>query len=104
MAVRSLAMAGEAFAAIGYPPSKLATVLNRSDSNGGMSKADVEQVLGQPVDYEVVSDGRLVLAANNEGVPFVLASPDEPISKGVRQIADSLAARLHDRAPAMAGR
>jgi pilus assembly protein CpaE len=104
MAVRSLAMAGEAFAAIGYPASKLATVLNRSDSTGGMAKADVEEVLGQPVDYEVVSDGRLVLAANNEGVPFVLASPDEPISKAVRHIADSLASRLRDRAPALAGR
>ena len=104
MAVRSLAMAGEAFAAIGYPASKLATVLNRSDSSGGMSKADLEEVLGQPVDYEIVSDGRLVLAANNEGVPFVLASPDEPISKGVRHLADSLAARLRDRAPAMAAR
>src|SRR5919106_2955438 len=42
MAVRSLVMAGEAFDAIGYPPTKLATVLNRSDSAGGFNRADVE--------------------------------------------------------------
>src|SRR5690606_707421 len=34
MAIRGLAMSAETFAAIGYPPTKLATVLNRSDSSG----------------------------------------------------------------------
>lgn len=87
MAARSLAMASDAFAAIGYPPSKLALVLNRADASGGMSREEIEEVLGQRIDFEVVSDGRLVLAANNEGVPFVSASPDAQISKGIRAIA-----------------
>jgi pilus assembly protein CpaE len=104
MAIRGLAMSAETFNAIGYPPSKLATVLNRSDAAGGFNKADVEQALGSPIDYEVVSDGRLVLGANNEGVPFVTSSPDAPISQGVRAIADSLAAHLRERTPALARR
>jgi pilus assembly protein CpaE len=102
MAIRGLAMSAETFAAIGYPPSKLATVLNRSDSSGGFSKDDVEQALGSRIDYEVVSDGHLVLAANNEGNAFVASSPDSPIAQGVRRIADSLASHLRDRAPALA--
>jgi pilus assembly protein CpaE len=104
MAIRNLAMAGEAFDAIGYPPTKLATVLNRSDSAGGFSKADVETALGKPIDFEIVSDGRLVVAANNEGVPFVAGSPDAPISQGIRQIAASLGSHLRDRAPVLASR
>jgi pilus assembly protein CpaE len=104
MAIRGLAMSAETFNAIGYPPSKLATVLNRSDAAGGFSKADVEQALGAPIDYEVVSDGRLVLGANNEGVPFVTSSPDALISQGVRAIAESLAAHLRERTPALARR
>jgi pilus assembly protein CpaE len=105
MAIRNLAMAGEAFDAIGYPPTKLATVLNRSDSTGGILKADVEAALGSSIDYEIVSDGRLVVAANNEGVPFVSGSPDAPISQGVRHLADSLSAALRGRAtPALARR
>jgi pilus assembly protein CpaE len=103
MAIRALAMADEAFAAIGYPPGKLATVLNRSDSTGGFSKADVEEALNRRIDYEVVSDGRLVIAANNEGVPFVLASPDAPISQAIRHMAESLGDRLPAR-PAAAAR
>jgi pilus assembly protein CpaE len=102
MAIRSLAMSAETFAAIGYPPSKLTTVLNRADASGGFHKADVEQALGQRIDFEVVSDGRLVLAANNEGVPFVASSPDAPISHGIVRIADSLAAHQRERSPAYA--
>jgi pilus assembly protein CpaE len=104
MAIRGLVMANEAFEAIGYPATKLATVANRSDSAGGFQKADVEAAIGRPIDYEIVSDGHLVVAANNEGVPFVSGSPDAPISKGVRGIADSLSAHLRQRSPALARR
>jgi pilus assembly protein CpaE len=104
MAIRNLAMAGEAFDAIGYPATKLATVLNRSDSTGGITKADVETALGTPIDFEIVSDGRLVVAANNEGVPFVSGSPDAPISQGIRNIAASLSSHLRERAPVLASR
>jgi pilus assembly protein CpaE len=104
MAIRGLAMASEAFAAIGYPPAKLATILNRADASGGISKSDLQEALGQPIDFEIVSDGRLVLAANNEGVPFVLSSPDAPISQGVRQLAAALVAVQSERGLALAGR
>jgi pilus assembly protein CpaE len=104
IAIRGLAMAREAFETIGYPASKLATILNRSDASGGFSKADVEEALGHKIDFEVVSDGRLVLAANNEGVPFVIASPDAPISHAVRRIAAALVERQRERTPALAAR
>jgi pilus assembly protein CpaE len=102
MAIRALAMADEAFATIGYPPSKLEAVLNRSDSTGGFTKADVEEALNRKIEHEVVSDGKLVIAANNEGVPFVLANPDAPVSQGVRAMAASIAARLPGRMAALA--
>jgi pilus assembly protein CpaE len=104
MAIRSLAMSSETFTAIGYPPAKLATVLNRADASGGFAKADVEQALGSAIDFEVVSDGRLVLSSNNEGVAFVTASADAPIAQDVRRIADTIVARQADRAPALARR
>ena len=104
MAIRALAMADEAFATIGYAPHKIEAVLNRSDSTGGFSKADVEEALNRKIDHEVVSDGKLVIAANNEGVPFVLANPDAPVSQGVRAMAASIAARLPARAGVLARR
>ena len=104
MAIRGLVMAGETFGAIGYPPKKLQIVLNRADSAGGFDKADVESALGAPIDHEVVSDGRLVASANNEGIPFVTSAPESPIAADVRRIADSLLAALAERSPALARR
>lgn len=104
MAIRGLAMAAETFAAIGYPPTKLATVLNRADAAGGFDRADVEQALGSRIDFEVVSDGRLVLASNNEGIAFVTSAPESRIAQDVNQIAAALAGHLAQRSPALARR
>ncbi|MCC6617860.1 MAG: response regulator [Chloroflexi bacterium] len=104
MAIRGLAMAAETFAAIGYPATKLATILNRADAAGGFDRSDVEQALGSRIDFEIVSDGRLVLAANNEGIAFVSSSPESQIAKDVGQVANALAAHRSARSPALAGR
>jgi pilus assembly protein CpaE len=104
MAIRGLAMAGETFGAIGYSDEKIATVLNRADASGGFSREDLEATLGRQVEFEVVSDGRLVLAANNEGVPFVLSSPEAPISQGINRIASVLTEIQMARMPVLAGR
>ena len=64
-----------------------------------------EQNWGKPAyDFEIVSDGRLVLTANNEGVPFVSSSPEAPISQGLRQVAGALVAVQSERGMALAGR
>lgn len=101
MSIRSVAMAGETFAAIGYDASKIVTVLNRSDATATFDKAYIEEVIRSRIHFEVVSDGKLVLASNNEGRAFVISHPEAPIAAGVRRIADALAAHQRERAPAL---
>ena len=72
----------DTFRSIGYPASKVRYLVNRADSPGGIDPADLERALGRVPEHRVVSDGRLVVQSNNEGVPFVLANPDAPISQG----------------------
>jgi pilus assembly protein CpaE len=83
----------EVFASIGYPPDKIQYIINRSDSSGGIGKDDLMRALGRRVDFEIVSDGRLVVSANNEGMPFVVSSPDAAISRDVRRVAQAIMAR-----------
>ena len=103
-AIRALALAAETFRAIGYPASKIVTIMNRADSPGGMGREQVEEALGHRIDHELVSAGPLVIAANNEGLPFVSVAPDAPISHGIRSVAAMLTERLRAQAPAVAAR
>jgi pilus assembly protein CpaE len=85
----TVAMA-DTFRSIGYPASKVRYLVNRADSPGGIDPLDLERALGRVPEHQVMSDGRLVVQSNNEGVPFVLASPDAQISQDVMRIAGEL--------------
>jgi pilus assembly protein CpaE len=80
----------DTFRSIGYPASKVRYLVNRADSAGGIDAVDLERALGRVPEHSVVSDGRLVVQSNNEGVPFVLANPDAPVSKDVMRVAGEL--------------
>ena len=80
----------ETFNAIGYPAAKLRLLLNRADSSGGLGPDVIVRELGREPDFTVVSDGRLVVEANNQGLPFVLADPGAAISRDVARIAEAL--------------
>jgi pilus assembly protein CpaE len=92
----------DTFRSIGYPASKVRYLINRADSPGGIEPIDLERALGRVPEHRVVSDGRLVVQSNNEGVPFVLANPEAAISKDIARVASEL---LNvGRAPAAVGR
>jgi len=80
----------DTFRSIGYPASKVRYLVNRADSPGGIEPVDLERALGRVPEHRVVSDGLLVVQSNNEGVPFVLANPEAPVSKDVMRVASQL--------------
>ena len=88
--LRNTAAIAEVFRTIGYPTEKIRYVVNRADSAGGLPSDQLESAIGRRPDFGVVSDGRLVVASNNDGVPFVLTSPDAQVSKDVDAIAGAL--------------
>jgi len=92
----------DTFRSIGYPASKVRYLINRADSPGGIESIDLERALGRVPEHRVVSDGRLVVQSNNEGVPFVLANPEAPVSMDIRRVASELLNA--GRTPAAAGR
>lgn len=78
------------FQAIGYSPEKIRYVLNRSDSTGGMDPKDLAREIGRQPEFQIISDGRLVVESNNQGVPFVLSDPGAHISQDIVRIAQAL--------------
>jgi pilus assembly protein CpaE len=88
--IRNTLAIADAFRAIGYPAGKVRYVVNRADSTGGITAEDLARALGRVPEHTIVSDGILVVQANNEGLPFVIANPDAPISRDIARIAASL--------------
>jgi pilus assembly protein CpaE len=86
----------ETLNAINYPASRVLYLANRADSTGGMSKGDIVKVLGREPDFEVVSDGKLVLEANNKGEPFITTNPKARASGDVDSIARALVRSMQE--------
>lgn len=63
-------------------------ILNRSSGMAGISARDVERVLDMKIQAEVASDGKLVVASVNQGVPFVKMNPRAAISKDIINLVD----------------
>ena len=99
--IRNTLAVADAFRAIGYPAGKVRYLVNRADSAGGIRLDDLARALGKAPEHSIISDGRLVVESNNQGVPFVLASPEAQISRDVATMAASL---LKAPAPAAARR
>jgi pilus assembly protein CpaE len=96
----------DTFRSIGYPASKVHYLVNRADSAGGIDPDDLHRALGRIPEHRVVSDGQLVVRANNEGVPFVLADPSAAVSQDIVRVAGELTGmgRVPAGVPAAAGR
>ncbi len=92
-AIHSTMVMADAFRMIGYPPTKVRYLVNRADSTGGFDPEVLNRALGRIPEHAVSSGGPLVVRANNEGIPFVLADPDAPISQDVMRTAHELMGR-----------
>ncbi len=90
----------DTFRVIGYPPTKVQYLVNRADSTAGIDPADMVRALGRVPEHQVRSDGAVIAAANNQGIPFVLANPEAGATQDVDRI---VAALLGARAPVAAG-
>lgn len=86
----------ETLGLMGVPLDRVRVVLNRADTNVGISHADVVGILGRAPDVLIPSQ-RDVVRWVNAGEPIVLASKRSEPAKAFRALAELAAA---DRAPA----
>ncbi len=76
---------------MGYPSADVTLVLNRADTDVGISQADVEQLLGRKPDVLVPSD-RAIPRAITDGRPIVVAEPRSNAAKAFTALARRYAA------------
>lgn len=71
-----------------YPREKIRLLVNRDGS--GLSRQEIEEALGRPIDFGVPSDGAWPVRAANEGVPLWVMARHGRLSRALEQVAVAL--------------
>jgi pilus assembly protein CpaE len=87
LSVKDTKIGLETLAQMGYDPNAVTLVLNRADSDVGITAADVEQLLGRAPDLLVGSD-RAIPRALTAGQPIVVAEPKSKAARSYAQLAE----------------
>jgi pilus assembly protein CpaE len=75
---------------LGYPPSKVQLVLNRSNAFTGINVKNAEGALRRNIDHQVVNEYRGAISALNSGAPFMFTKADSPLGASVLQFVRSV--------------
>jgi pilus assembly protein CpaE len=86
--LKNLRLTLDMFDLLEYSGEGRHVVLNRSDSRVGLTAADIDRVLRVPIVGHVPST-RDVPVSINRGVPLMADSPDHPVSRSIRQVAEA---------------
>jgi pilus assembly protein CpaE len=76
---------------LGYPDEKIKVILNRCDSNSGISGADIEKLCRRKIDFGIPSDGNVVVPSINSGTPAVSAFPKSKFSVAINKMVGAVA-------------
>ena len=87
--VKNLKLTMETLDLLGWARDRRHVVLNRSDSQVGLTVADVERTLGTPIAMQVPSS-RAVPSSINRGLPIVTDAPNHPVSSALTRLSASL--------------
>jgi pilus assembly protein CpaE len=85
--LKSVRLAVEMFDLLEYPKDRRLMLLNRADSEVGLSVADIEKAVGSPMSV-LMPSSRDVPVSVNRGVPLSLDKPGHPVSQAIRRLAD----------------
>jgi pilus assembly protein CpaE len=87
----------ETLAQMGYDPNAVTLVLNRADSDVGITTSDVRELLGRAPDLMVGSD-RAIPRALTSGQPIVVADPKSKAARSYAQLAERCLSAAASRA------
>jgi Flp pilus assembly CpaE family ATPase len=97
--LRAAMSAMDIYDKLGFPPEKIRLLLNSNSSIVGIRQAQIEKVLGHPVDFVIPYEPDEVIRAVNFGEPFFLKNSALPISVKLEDMAYILSNEIHKNLP-----
>ncbi len=90
-ALRNVRLFFEREESMHYRPDSILVVLNRYDLAVGIKVKDIEEIVRCKIASKIPSDGPLLVASLEEGVPVVVSHPRKPVAKSIFQLAETIA-------------
>jgi pilus assembly protein CpaE len=97
--LRAALCAMNIYAKMGFAQNKIKVLLNNTTNVPGIKTAQIEKVLGQPVDFVLPYAANEVARAINFGDPFMLATKELPIRSAIEDIAYMMSNKVHKNIP-----
>jgi pilus assembly protein CpaE len=72
---------------LGWPPSRVQLVLNRSNAYTGINVKNAEGALKREIEHQVVNEYRGAISALNSGAPFMFTKADSLLGRSVLDFA-----------------
>ncbi|HEX5741888.1 MAG TPA: P-loop NTPase [Pilimelia sp.] len=88
--LKSIRLTQDMFDLLEYPRERRLAVLNRADSQVGLSIADIEKAVGMPMSVLMPSSRDVPLSVNR-GVPIAVDQPHHAVSRSIRELAERCA-------------
>lgn len=79
------------------PIPRIDIILNRSDGRSSLSGAEIEKVIGRPIDRRFPSDADAVQESLMVGKPFLQTSPRSRLSRAIIDWAANLTGNIHPK-------
>lgn len=98
LSLKNTKLGFETLERMGYAGSDVRFLLNRADSQVGITLADVQAIVGRTPDVLVPSD-RAITRSVNEGMPIVLKSPGSEAGKAFHLLATLVTGAAQNAAP-----
>jgi pilus assembly protein CpaE len=92
--LKTVRLTVEMFDMLDYPKDRRLLVFNRSNTQVGLTSADVSEAVGMPFAVYVPSSREVPLSVNR-GEPLLITSPLHPVSRAIRDLADRCAGVEH---------
>jgi pilus assembly protein CpaE len=88
--LKSVRLTQDMFELLEYPKENRLALLNRADSQVGLTISDIEKAVGMPMSV-LMPSSRDVPVSVNRGVPIAVDNPTHPVSRAIRELAERCA-------------
>jgi pilus assembly protein CpaE len=76
--------------ASGIKRNRILFIMNRYDKRNNVSPERVGETLRQPIQISIPLDEKVVNYSITRGIPFILENKNQPVSKGILDLADQI--------------